>query len=66
MSVPLLEIRNLETYYGPVMAIRGVSLTVAEGAPVVLTGAVTSHLPKRYRHRLVLFPAIVKSDRRSG
>ena len=24
----LLEIRNLETYYGPVMAIRGVSMDV--------------------------------------
>jgi len=35
----LLEIRNLETYYGPVMAIRGVSMDVVEGQIVSLLGA---------------------------
>ena len=35
----LLEIRNLETYYGPVMAIRGVSMDVPEGKVVSLLGA---------------------------
>ena len=35
----LLEIRNLETYYGPVMAIRGVSMDVPEGKIVSLLGA---------------------------
>lgn len=39
MSVPLLEIRNLETYYGPVMAIRGVSMKVHEGEIVAVLGA---------------------------
>ncbi len=39
MSVPLLEIRNVETYYGPIMAIRGVSLTVNEGEIVAVLGA---------------------------
>jgi branched-chain amino acid transport system ATP-binding protein len=39
MSAPLLEIRNIETYYGPVMAIRGVSLTVSEGEIVAVLGA---------------------------
>ena len=39
MSRPLLEIRNVETYYGPVMAIRGVSLTVSEGEIVAVLGA---------------------------
>ena len=34
----LLEINNLETYYGPVMAIRGVSLNVPRGAFVTLLG----------------------------
>ena len=34
----LLEINNLETYYGPVMAIRGVSLNVPQGAIVTLLG----------------------------
>ena len=34
----LLEIRNLETYYGPVMAIRGVSMDVPEGKIVSLLG----------------------------
>ena len=39
MSKPLLELRNIETYYGPIMAIRGVSLTVAEGEIVAVLGA---------------------------
>lgn len=39
MSTPLLELRNIETYYGPIMAIRGVSLTVAEGEIVAVLGA---------------------------
>ncbi|MBJ38467.1 MAG: ABC transporter ATP-binding protein [Gammaproteobacteria bacterium] len=36
---PLLKILNVETYYGPVMAIRGVSLNVEPGQIVVLLGA---------------------------
>ena len=39
MSAPLLEMRNIETYYGPIMAIRGVSLTVNEGEIVAVLGA---------------------------
>ena len=39
MSTPLLEMRNIETYYGPIMAIRGVSLTVEEGEIVAVLGA---------------------------
>ncbi len=39
MSSPLLELRNIETYYGPIMAIRGVSLTVEEGEIVAVLGA---------------------------
>ena len=35
----LLELKNLETYYGPVMAIRGVSLSVPKGQIVSLRGA---------------------------
>ena len=35
----LLELRNIETYYGPVMAIKGVSLEVREGQIVSLLGA---------------------------
>ncbi len=35
----LLDIKNIETYYGPVMAIRGVSMQVAEGQIVSLLGA---------------------------
>ena len=27
----LLDVRNVETYYGPIMAIRGVSMSVEEG-----------------------------------
>ena len=39
MSQPLLDIRNVETYYGPVMAIRGVSLTVNDNEIVAVLGA---------------------------
>ena len=39
MTAPLLDVRNVETYYGPVMAIRGVSLTVAAGEVVAVLGA---------------------------
>ena len=39
MTDPLLEIRNVETYYGPVMAIRGVSLRVDHGEIVAVLGA---------------------------
>ncbi len=35
----LLELRNIETYYGPIMAIRGVSLTVEDGQIVSILGA---------------------------
>jgi len=39
MSTPLLELRNVETFYGPIMAIRGVSLVVDEGEIVAVLGA---------------------------
>jgi branched-chain amino acid transport system ATP-binding protein len=35
----LLEMRNIETFYGPIMAIRGVSLRVDEGEIVAVLGA---------------------------
>ena len=39
MPQELLELRNIETYYGPIMAIRGVSIEVREGRIVALLGA---------------------------
>ena len=36
MSNQVLQVRNLETFYGPVMAIRGVSLDVEEGKIVAV------------------------------
>jgi len=39
MTCPLLELRNIETYYGPIMAIRGVSLEVHDGEIVTVLGA---------------------------
>ena len=39
MASSLLALRNIETYYGPIMAIRGVSMTVREGQIVSLLGA---------------------------
>ena len=35
---PLLQVRNIETFYGPVMAIRGISLDVHEGKIVSILG----------------------------
>ncbi len=37
--MPLLKIRNLESYYGPIMAIKGVSLNIEEGSVVTILGA---------------------------
>ena len=39
MNPPILKIDNLESYYGPIMAIRGVSLIVEEGQIVTVLGA---------------------------
>ncbi len=38
-STPLLRLANIETFYGPIMAIRGVSLEVRSGQIVTLLGA---------------------------
>ena len=37
--MPLLTLRNIETYYGPIMAIRGVSLAVEADTIVTILGA---------------------------
>jgi len=39
LITPLLELRNIETFYGPIMAIRGVSLRVDDGEVVAVLGA---------------------------
>jgi branched-chain amino acid transport system ATP-binding protein len=39
MSDPVLTIRNVESFYGPIMAIRGVSLDVHHGQIVSILGA---------------------------
>ena len=39
MGDPLLTVTNLETYYGPIMAIRGVSFSVPARAIVTILGA---------------------------
>jgi branched-chain amino acid transport system ATP-binding protein len=39
MASPLLEVSNIETYYGPIMAIRGISFAVEEGSIVTILGA---------------------------
>ena len=38
-QTPLLQVDNLESFYGPIMAIRGVSLKVKEGQIVTVLGA---------------------------
>ena len=35
----ILDVRNLETFYGPVMALRGISIEVPEGQIVTILGA---------------------------
>ncbi len=39
MAEALLAVSNVETYYGPIMALRGVSFTVSAGAIVTILGA---------------------------
>src|ERR671922_2777455 len=39
MPDALLEVSNIETYYGPIMAIRGISFTVRRGQIVTILGA---------------------------
>ncbi|WP_416896850.1 MAG: ABC transporter ATP-binding protein [Minwuia sp.] len=39
MSEPMLKVANVETYYGPIMAIRGVSLEVNKGDIVTVLGS---------------------------
>ncbi|GJL87807.1 MAG: ABC transporter ATP-binding protein [Minwuia thermotolerans] len=39
MSEPILSVSNVETYYGPIMAIRGVSISVNEGDIVTVLGS---------------------------
>ena len=39
MTETLLSVRNIETYYGPIMAIRGVSLDVPRGEIITVLGA---------------------------
>ena len=36
---PILKVSNIESYYGPIMAIRGVSLSLHEGKVVTVLGA---------------------------
>ena len=36
---PILTVTNIETYYGPIMAIRGVSFEVPKGGIVTILGA---------------------------
>src|SRR6266404_3694239 len=39
MAEPILKVTNVETYYGPIMAIRGVSFDVPTGGIVTILGA---------------------------
>jgi len=39
MSDAILKVRNIETYYGPMMAIRGISLDVRDGQIATVLGA---------------------------
>ena len=39
MSEPILKVSNIETYYGPIAAIRGVSFDVPRGGIVTILGA---------------------------
>lgn len=37
--MPILELKNIETYYGPIQALRGISLDVNQGEIVTLIGS---------------------------
>ena len=39
MSEPLLEVRDLDVFYGPIQALRGVSLAIGPGERIALVGA---------------------------
>src|SRR5260370_38670522 len=39
MAEPILKVSNIETYYRPIMAIRGVSFDVPKGGIVTILGA---------------------------
>lgn len=39
MQKPLLELSNIEAYYGPVLAVQGISLEISEGSIVTLLGS---------------------------
>ncbi|WP_339635676.1 ABC transporter ATP-binding protein [uncultured Sneathiella sp.] len=39
MTESILKVRNIETYYGPIMAIRGISIDVREGRIATVLGA---------------------------
>ena len=39
MSTPLLEVKNIECYYGKIQALHGVSLVLNEGEVLTLLGA---------------------------
>jgi len=39
MSDSILTLRNIETYYGPILAIKGISLDVQEGKIITILGA---------------------------
>ena len=39
MTTSRLSVRNLETYYGPVMALRGVSIDVEDAEIVTILGS---------------------------
>src|SRR5882757_6250770 len=39
MTEPILKVSNIETYYGPIAAIRGVSFDVPKGGIITILGA---------------------------
>lgn len=39
MQKPLLELSNIEAYYGPILAVQGISLEIPEGSIVTLLGS---------------------------
>src|SRR6266850_910833 len=71
MGDALLTITNLETYYGPIMAIRGVSFSVPERAIVTILGAYTRRDGDRVKDDIELvygyFPILKgRAEQRAG
>ena len=65
MSEPLLRVNSIETFYGPIQAIRGVSLDVDQGQIVTVLGRQPVLMACRHRNGETRRAAIVLAHDRA-